>query len=68
MVVFSKHFLAKASREKEKNRKVEKKSKQRLTVVFFISADGGKVCKPIVIWKSKKSRCFKRANTISKLG
>ena len=39
-----------------------------MTVVVFISADGGKVCKPIVIWKSKKSRCFKRANTVSKRG
>ena len=38
-----------------------------MTVAFFVSADGGKVYKPIVIWKSKKTRCFKRTNAASKL-
>ena len=38
-----------------------------MTVAFFVSADGGKVDKPIVIWKSKKPRRFKRTNVASKL-
>ena len=43
-----------------------KRSKQRMTVVFFVSADGGKVDKPIVNWKNKKPGCFKRTNAASK--
>ena len=31
-----------------------KKSKQRMTVAFFVIAECGKVDKPIVIWKIKK--------------
>ena len=38
-----------------------------MTVVFFASADGGKVDKPTVNWKSKKPGCFKRTNATSKL-
>lgn len=47
---------------KGKKSKGGKKSKQRVTVAFFVSADGGKVGKPIVIWKSKTPRCFKKAS------
>ena len=36
-----------------------KKSMQRITVAFFVSASGEKE-KPIVIWKSKNLRCLKR--------
>ena len=36
-----------------------KKSKQRFTVAFFVNAAGEKEDEPIVIWKSKKPRCFK---------
>ena len=39
-----------------------------MTVAFFVSVDGGKVGKPIINWKSQKSRCFKRANAASKIG
>ena len=46
---------------KGKKSKGGKKSKQRMTIAFFVSADGGKVGKPIVIWKSKTPRCFKKA-------
>ena len=46
--------------EKGKRAKGGKKSKQRFTLAFFVSADGGKVCDPVVIWKSKKPRCFNR--------
>ena len=38
-----------------------------MTVAFFVSADGGKVDKPIIIWKSKKPHCFKHTNAASKL-
>ena len=64
IVPFSKHFLPKALHKKEK--KGGKNSKQRITAAFFVSADGGKVDKPIVICKSKKPRCFKRTNAASK--
>ena len=45
---------------KGKQAKCDKKSKQRLTVVFFVNAAGEKVDQPIVIWKSKPARCFKK--------
>ena len=32
------------------------KSKQRLTIAFFVSASGKKE-KPVVIWKSENPRC-----------
>ena len=35
-----------------------KKSKERLTVAFFVSSSGLKVSKPAVIGKSKVPRCF----------
>ena len=30
-----------------------------MTVAFIVSATGGKVTEPIVIWKSKIPRCFR---------
>ena len=36
-----------------------KHSKVRKTVAFIVSATGGKVTEPIVIWKSKIPRCFR---------
>ena len=36
-----------------------KKSKVRLTVAFFVAADGSFVSEPVVIWKSKTPRCLK---------
>ena len=44
-----------------------KKAKGGKTVAFFVSADGGKVGKPIVIWRSKKPRCFRLASASDKL-
>ena len=67
VVVFLKALPSKGLTQKGKKCKGGKKSKQRMTVPFFVSADGGKIDKPIVIWKSKKPRCFKRTNTASKL-
>ena len=46
--------------DKGKQTKGGKKSKQRLTVAFFVKAAGQKVDQPIVIWKSKLPRCFKK--------
>ena len=34
------------------------KSKQRFTIAFLVNAAGAKE-KPIVIWNSKKPRCFR---------
>ena len=39
--------------EKGKQAKGGQKTKQRLTVAFFVNASGEKVDQPIVIWKSK---------------
>ena len=44
---------------KAKSKEGGKKDKARLTVAFFVSADGQKLDKPVIIWKSKKPRCFK---------
>ena len=46
--------------EKGKHPKGDKKSKQRLTVAFFVNAAVEKVDQPILIWKSKLSRCVKK--------
>ena len=45
--------------EKGKSKKGGKKAKVRLTVAFFVSSDGQKIDEPVIIWKSKKPRCFK---------
>ena len=45
--------------QKGKKAKGGKKSKQRFTIAFFVSAAGQKIDEPIVIWKSKLPRCFK---------
>ena len=41
----------------EKSRRC-KRGKQRLTAAFFVAADGSKISEPVVIWKSKSTRCF----------
>ncbi len=45
--------------QKGKECKGGKRSKQRITVAFFVNAAGGKE-KPIVIWTSANPRCLKR--------
>ena len=45
--------------EKTKSKKGGKKSKVRLTAAFFVNAVGQKVDEPVIIWKSKKPRCFR---------
>ena len=64
---FFKALPAKGLAQKEKKTKGGKKSKQRITVAFFVSADEGKVGKSIVIWQSKKPRCFRLASASDKL-
>ena len=63
---FIKALPSKGMAKKGKKTKGGKKSKQRVTVAFFVSADGGKVGKPIVIWKSKNTQCFRKANAAGK--
>ena len=46
--------------EKGKKGKGGKQSKMRCTVALFVAANGSKVCDPIVVWRSKKPRCFKK--------
>ena len=55
VVVFLKHFLLKALHEKEKKCKDGKKSKQKMAVAFFFSADGGKVGKPLLSGNKKNT-------------
>lgn len=47
--------------QKKKECKGGKKTKERLTIAFITNAAGGKEM-PIVIWKSKKPRCFSGIN------
>ena len=53
--------------KKTKKRKAGKKSKARLTVAFFLSSSGFKLCKPVVIGKSKVPRCLRNLPNPSKL-
>ena len=52
--------------KRTKKCKVGKKSKDRLTVAFFVSLNGFKVCKPVVIGKSKVLPCFRKLRNPSK--
>ena len=63
---FFKAFPAKGLAQKGKKAKGGKKLKQRITVAFLVSADGRQVGKPIVIWRSKKPRCFRFARASDK--
>ena len=64
---FFKALPAKGLAQKGKKAKDGKKSKRRNTMAFFVRADGGKVGKPRVIWRSKKPRGFRLASTPDKL-
>ena len=57
--LFFKALPEKGLVEKSRRCKRGKKSKQCLTAVFFVTADGSEISEPIVIWKSKSPRCFK---------
>ena len=64
---FFKALPAKGLAQKGKKATDGKKLKQRITVAFFVIADGRKVGKPIVISWSKKRRCFRLAIAPDKL-
>ena len=51
--------------EKGRKERGRKQNKKRCTVVLFVAANGSKVCDPIVIWRSKKPRCFKKLKNIN---
>ena len=52
--------------KKRKKAKGGKRLKQGIIVPFFDSADDGKFGKPIMIWKSKNPRCFRKTNAAAK--
>ena len=54
--------------QKGKQAKGGKKSKQRFTIAFLVSAAGQKIDEPIFIWKSKLPRCFKGLREPSRPG
>ena len=54
------------SKKKTTKCKDGKKSKEQLTVAFFVSSSGFKVCKPVVVGKSKIPRCFRKLPNPSK--
>ena len=66
LVVFFKALLDKELVEKGKEAKGGKKSKQRFTKAFFVNAARENIDKTIVIWKSKKPRCFKHLSDKSR--
>ena len=57
--LFFKAWLEKGLAEETKKSKGGKKSKQRVTVMFFVASNGSFVFEPTVIWRSKLPRCFK---------
>ena len=63
---FFKVLLDKRLVEKGKKGKGGKKSKQKFTIAFFVNAVREKIDEPVVIWKSKKPRCFKRLSDKSR--
>ena len=64
---FFKALSTKSLAQKGKKSKGEIEFKQRIKVAFFVSTDGGKVGKSILIWRSKTQRCFRLANAADKL-
>ena len=50
--------------ENGKKGRCGKQSKKRCTVALFVAANGSKACDPIVVWRSKKPRCFKKLKNI----
>ena len=58
--LFFKALLDTGLAKKTKKCKDGKKSKERLTVAFFVSSSGFKVCKPVIIGKGKALGCFRK--------
>ena len=55
---FSKPLPEKGLAEKKSQARGDKKSKTRLTISFLVDAAEEKVIEPLVVWRSKKLRCF----------
>ena len=53
--------------EKGKKRRGGKQSKKRCTVALLLAANDSKACGPIVVWRYKKPRCFKKLKNIYRL-
>ena len=62
--LFLKTLSQKGLTETGKKERGGKQSKKRCTVALFVAANGSKVYDPIVVWRSKKYRCFKRLKNI----
>ena len=63
---FFKALPEKGLAEKKSQVREGKKSKTRLTIAFFVNAAGGKAIEPLVVWRSKKPRCFKNIKSLSR--
>ena len=62
--LFFKGLPQKGLVEKRKKGRGRKQSKKQCTVALFVAANGPKVYDPIVVWRSKKPRCFKKLKNI----
>ena len=62
--LFFKTLPQKGLVEKGKKGRGGKQSKKRCTVALFVAANGSKVCDPILVWRSKIPRCFKKLKNI----
>ena len=61
---FFKALPEKGLPEKKSQARGGKKSKTRLTITFFVNAAGEKAIKPLVVYRSKKPRCFKNIKSL----
>ena len=50
--------------EKGKKGRGGKQSKKRSSVALFVAANSSKVSNAVVVWRSKKPRCFKKLKII----
>ena len=62
--LFLKTLPQKGLVEKGKKGRGGKQSKKRCTVALFVATNGSKVCDLIVVWRSKKPRCFEKLRNI----
>ena len=63
---FFKALPEKGLAEKKNQARGGKKSKTRLTIAFFVNAAREKAIEPLVVWRSKKPRCFKNIKSLSR--
>ena len=63
---FFKAVPEKGLAEKKSQARGGEKSKTRLSIVFFVNATGEKAIEPLVVWRSKKLRCFKNIKSLSR--